>query len=42
MSQAKLHECERFQDMSPSDRFKFVSEKRICFNCFYTGHRDGD
>ena len=35
----RMRECERFKDMSLQDRFKFVSEKRLGFNCFYMGHR---
>lgn len=33
-----LYSCPQFRDMTVDERFKFVSEKRLCRNCLSPGH----
>ena len=33
-----LERCYKFQDMAFDDRRKFIREKRLCDNCFQSGH----
>ena len=34
-----LEQCPQFKEASVSERFMFVTEKRLCFACFKLGHR---
>ena len=39
----KLYNCGKFKDnMTPSERLKYVSRNNLCFNCFYSNHRAGN
>lgn len=34
----KLHACDKFLDLSVSERSKVVSNHSLCFNCLHSGH----
>lgn len=34
----KLYMCEKFNTMSVKERFSTVSNNKLCYNCFHTGH----
>lgn len=38
----ELFQCMRFNNMSMTDRFKFVKEARLCLNCLNMRHRSSD
>ena len=37
-----LQKCDKFTGLSYDDRVAFVRENRLCFGCFYSGHRSRD
>ena len=34
----RLYACSQFKGMCLADRHKFVKDKKLCFNCFQSGH----
>ena len=38
----KIYKCDKFNALKVSDRAKLIKNKRLCFNCFRTGHRSED
>ena len=34
-----LFKCDKFIKMKQPERFKFVKDKNLCFNCFYSNHK---
>ena len=37
-----LQKCDKFIGLSYDERVAFVKENRLCFGCFYSGHRSKD
>ncbi|XP_049869877.1 uncharacterized protein LOC126369487 [Pectinophora gossypiella] len=37
-AQHTLTKCSKFLNLTPSERYSFIQEKNVCFNCLHVGH----